>query len=516
MHTTSPQSSDGHGLVKLPLLYPCHLSSMENVQVAKWCVMSPSMSRIQDINVQLARLEMISTQKKNIIMNDKEEDVSDTVKAWSSKESMSSCLLKMNHLRRSSLENEMNFLLKRKEAFIEYPSYFSSEERTLVHEVAAALHLSIRILPAPSGVMQVYTPTRIALKKHSVNEVAVNVPEMASQGHDTFLKTLRLTRFQSDRGQRAELLWELSKGNNDARPVTMGEGGVYSMMSTERKLVAMFKPSNEETFNREGISIGEGAVREEAAYVLDRGHVSSVPATAVARLNVTGKVQLGSVQRFMANSKSLLDFQMPSTLHDAIYQVSIHQIHKIALLDLRMFNTDRHFGNILMVGDNAPYTLIPIDHGCVLPSWFHVSEGCMEWSTLPQAQTPFQDDLAEYIAAVNVEDDAFQLRRLGIREECITTMILSTTFLQLATAAKKTVASMAKTMCRTGLLKEPCAFENMILQACFQNGIPFTFENNIHGEATGRIDKGILSRRPPPIFFTTMKELMKEYVTQLL
>lgn len=46
----------------------------------------------------------------------------------------------------------------------------------------------------------------------------------------------------------------------------------------------------------------------------------------------------------------------------------MQEVHKIAVLDMRLANADRHGGNILIrKDDNGQIELIPIDHGYCLP-----------------------------------------------------------------------------------------------------------------------------------------------------
>jgi hypothetical protein len=55
---------------------------------------------------------------------------------------------------------------------------------------------------------------------------------------------------------------------------------------------------------------------------------------------------------------------------------SADEIHKIAVLDLRLLNLDRNEGNILVQEVQDQYTgesslkLVPIDHGLTLPDCF--------------------------------------------------------------------------------------------------------------------------------------------------
>ncbi|CAI5702732.1 unnamed protein product [Peronospora effusa] len=86
--------------------------------------------------------------------------------------------------------------------------------------------------------------------------------------------------------------------------------------------------------------------------------------------------------------------------------ISVEQVHHIALLDVRVFNTDRHPGNILLMGEKKPYTMVPIDHGCILPSWFHLSEARFDWLEYPQSRAAFSTMTMQYIDGLDVEKDA--------------------------------------------------------------------------------------------------------------
>lgn len=69
-------------------------------------------------------------------------------------------------------------------------------------------------------------------------------------------------------------------------------------------------------------------------------------------------------------------------------------VHRIGILDIRLFNTDRHAGNILIkkvdhsektyprrLGE-SPFELIPIDHGFCLPE--ALEPPYFEWQYWPQ------------------------------------------------------------------------------------------------------------------------------------
>ena len=79
---------------------------------------------------------------------------------------------------------------------------------------------------------------------------------------------------------------------------------------------------------------------------------------------------------------------------------AVADVHRIGILDLRLFNTDRHAGNILVrrprasganLGalarlDEAQLSLVPIDHGFCLPE--ALEPPYLEWQHWPQARVP--------------------------------------------------------------------------------------------------------------------------------
>lgn len=191
---------------------------------------------------------------------------------------------------------------------------------------------------------------------------------------------------------------------NGFKPVrsSEGTGGTYFMQDENGKeYITVFKPMDEEpmavnnprdlqrSINGEGLKIGtkvgEGAVREVAAYVLDhpkggRREVSGeamgfsgVPPTIMVKCLHEGfnhpdgfecsskHVKIGSLQMFMNNDGNCEDIG-PSAF-------PVEEVHKITVLDIRMANADRHSGNILYKKDAATNVtiLIPIDHGYCLP-----------------------------------------------------------------------------------------------------------------------------------------------------
>jgi hypothetical protein len=412
-----------------------------------------------------------------------------------------------------------------------FPDYFADNEKKLVKQIAEETpglgcqigESNVAVFKTGSCEKNLVTSFRsrksaLSLESAGGDDVYVDVADLAQQGKDCFIARLRLRRLSSGGGLRRNMLWDvaqLSKTDDGclADPVHEGEGGVYAVQSrSDGQKLAMFKPAEEEKFVRDGLFPGEGAVREEGAYVLDSrsNGFSGVPPTAVARLQLSniGKSskQEGAVQRFMKSSIGSMDgFGMPFDLAKAEAFVPVEQVHRIGLLDIRVFNTDRHPGNILLIGEKAPYTMVPIDHGCILPSWFHLSEARFDWLVYPQCKVAFSKNSLDYIAALDADADAHAMRKLGIREECVTTLKICTILLQIAAQAGKTLHWIGSFMQREGCFEAPSQLELVIQQACDATNIPFTFATNSFNEQKGSIPLGILSRRPPKQFFDALE-----------
>jgi hypothetical protein len=437
-------------------------------------------------------------------------------------------------LMRTSLYEELEEFRQNPEEKVKmFPDYLSPKEKSLVKQVAESLRFGCQIGESNVSVFKTgpyeghgfHAAAARMGRGRSVSEsflhddVYVDVPSLVQHGKDGFIARLRLRRLDSGGGIRRNMLWdvaELASNDGVADRVSEGGGGVYAVQSrSSGEKLAMFKPAEEEKFVREGIVQGEGAVREEAAYLLDSrsNGFSGVPATAVARLHVAniGSSKHGSVQRFMMGSiGSMEGFGMPFDVAKAAAFVPVEQVHRIGLLDVRTFNTDRHPGNILLIGDKAPYTMAPIDHGCILPSWFHLSEARFDWLEYPQCKMPFSDLGLAYIDAIDAEGDAVVLRKLGIREECVTTMKICVLFMKIAAKAGRNLFWMGSFMQRSGCFENPSDLELAIEKACVATGIPFGFVPNEFGEQKTKITRGIISRRPPSLFFKHLERILTQ------
>ncbi|KAL3536703.1 hypothetical protein ACH5RR_000069 [Cinchona calisaya] len=284
----------------------------------------------------------------------------------------------------------------------------------------------------------------------------------------------------------------LERGSDPARS-SEGTGGAYFMLDSLRnKYLAVFKPVDEEPMAvnnprglplsvsgeglKKGTRVGEGAFRECAAYALDHpksgrrsfsGDVkgfAGVPLTFPVRCLHKGfnhpdgvKIKIGSLQLFMENDGSCED-RGPGAF-------PVEEVHKIAVLDMRLANADRHAGNILVTkGEDGQTVLIPIDHGYCLPETF---EDCtFDWLYWPQARKPFSPDTIEYIKLLDAEEDIALLKFYGweLPLECAGVLRISTMLLKKGAERGLTPFAIGSIMCRE-TLNEESMIEEIVQEA---------------------------------------------------
>ncbi|CAH8383784.1 unnamed protein product [Eruca vesicaria subsp. sativa] len=284
----------------------------------------------------------------------------------------------------------------------------------------------------------------------------------------------------------------LRSGNPPVRS-REGTGGAYFMQGCSgNKYVGVFKPIDEEPTaennphglplspNGEGLKkgtkVGEGALREVAAYVLDhpksgrramcgeeRGFAGVPPTTMVECLHPgfnhpNGiKSKIGSLQMFTENDGSCEDMGPAS--------FPVEEVHKISVLDIRLANADRHGGNILMSKDeNGKIALIPIDHGYCLPESF---EDCtFEWLYWSQARKPYSSETLDYIQSLDAEEDISLLMFYGWKMPLKTarTLRISTMLLKKGAERGLTAFEIGNMMCRETLTKKSLV-EEMVEEA---------------------------------------------------
>ena len=262
----------------------------------------------------------------------------------------------------------------------------------------------------------------------------------------------------------------------DPMPVISGLGGAYYFLNSRGESAAIVKPTDEEPFapnNPKGfvgkalgqpglkrsVRVGETGFREVAAYLLDYEHFANVPPTALVKIthsifNVNDGVNGNNTQRKKLVSK-IASFQqfIPHDFDASDHGTSsfpVAAVHRIGILDIRILNTDRHAGNLLVrkLGSFGQVDLIPIDHGLCLPE--ALEDPYFEWIHWPQASIPFSEDELSYIANLDPAQDCEMLRTElpMIREACLRVLVLCTIFLKEAAAFGLCLAEIGEMMTR--------------------------------------------------------------------
>ncbi|KAJ4707221.1 Phosphatidylinositol 4-kinase [Melia azedarach] len=284
----------------------------------------------------------------------------------------------------------------------------------------------------------------------------------------------------------------------DPIPVRSGLGGAYYFRNCQGKNVAIVKPTDEEPYapnNPKGfvgkalgqpglkrsVRVGETGFREVAAYLLDYDHFANVPCTALVKVthsifNINNGVSGNKIQERKQVSKiaSLQQF-IPHDFDASDHGTSsfpVASVHRIGILDIRILNTDRHAGNLLVkkcdkTGSFCQVELVPIDHGLCLPE--NLEDPYFEWIHWPQASIPFSEDELKYINQLDPFRDCEMLRMElpMIREACCRVLVLCTIFLKEAASFGLCLADIGEMMSREfrGHGEEPSELELICIEA---------------------------------------------------
>ena len=293
-----------------------------------------------------------------------------------------------------------------------------------------------------------------------------------------------------------------------------GSGGTYFLHDARKIRVGVFKPGDEEPYAennprghvrvhvngtnndsscdqnenamsmRAGIKPGEACLREVAAYLLDHESFTNVPMTTLAearhpafhsngsmlKLTQGGAAvgnhslgmrlqpqlgssslqsqhpgrKVGSFQEYV-NGECCMDDLSPSKITD-------EEVHKIAVLDIRIMNADRNTANLICRRDPEDpdfFELVPIDHGYCLRTvadvcWF---DWC--WLDWPQMKRPVSQKTKDFILNLDIEADARMLKeRLNIPDRALDYFRASNKILQAGIKSGMTLYDIAILCCR--------------------------------------------------------------------
>lgn len=281
-------------------------------------------------------------------------------------------------------------------------------------------------------------------------------------------KSLRRAMLQAKRAMHLGLVPSLA---------LEGTGGTYFLPNSQGTFVACFKPQDEEAFAvnnprgsawggaalpgndtalsvRHGIRPGEACVREVAAYVLDKKSFAGVPETTLvecahAKFSYHDRrviPKLGSLQTYIPSVGVAEDFSC-STFPAA-------QVHKVAMLDIRLLNCDRNAANLLIRdGQRGHVELVPVDHGFCLPDVLNIGWCDWCWLDWPQVKEPLDEETARYIREdVDPERDVEVLRqKLSLPEPCLVLVRMAGMLLKTGVEAGLTLHEVASLVVRHDL-----------------------------------------------------------------
>mmetsp|Transcript_42310 Transcript_42310/g.79225 ORF Transcript_42310/g.79225 Transcript_42310/m.79225 type:complete len:505 (+) Transcript_42310:167-1681(+) len=319
--------------------------------------------------------------------------------------------------------------------------------------------------------------------------------------------------------ERTDFLWNLAGNGSpclrpldspDIDPDATQKSGVYLLESPKvgpvdgpyngRPFQSIFKPLDEEGFDRRGIELGMGALREEAAFVIDRvtGSQACVPVTARASLEEGGVRKKGSVQQFVEGSVGPVEnFGMPRELQAAEEFVALDDAQAVACFDIRIFNTDRHSGNLLLAGPR-PHRIVCIDHGCVLPAWWALDRADFDaWLEWPHVKAPNSPSTMALITSIvnTLPRVVLELEKLGLPRQAIWTLEICTSLLEKGVLEHGlSLHSIALLMTRMDPA-EPSWLELKIHEACLAAGAVAEFQpEGKYGDLMFQLDPKLMKQ----------------------
>ena len=210
----------------------------------------------------------------------------------------------------------------------------------------------------------------------------------------------------------------------------MATGDVFEMHDRFGEKIAIFKPNSD--WDKQMI------LREYAAYRLDHHRFAKVPPTVLATFthSMVGVKRHGACQLYVRDCQPAVyaDVELVDALPD-------EAIRRIAILDIRLINCDRHTSNLLVSEGN----IYPIDHGATLPSYSLGPH--FVWSRWKQAESPFSKEEMEYIGQLDPKTDHhFLIEELAVNETSADWMYAATELLKRGAKAHLTPAEIAALM----------------------------------------------------------------------
>jgi hypothetical protein len=310
--------------------------------------------------------------------------------------------------------------------------------------------------------------------------------------------------------EAAEAAWAMDRGIAP-RALNAGVNGSYTLLDRNNQPCGIFKPQEQEAglaanpkgvamgpfLDRVKIKAGTSHQREAAVYLLDHEHFAGVPTTTITEFPHSAFEEVGderpmrgSFQKFVPNCREAWDHYqiLPSFLSTANgHLIPAHEIHKIAILDIRTLNSDRHLKNFLVDGE---WHVHPIDHGYTLPG--NASNLRFNWMHFNQAKEPFSQAELDYIERLDPQADVELLKEKvpGISSDALGRVEVAGMLLKLAARRGLTAYQIGKLM-SGGHADALNAFFNMFVPMPLDQ--PSYFERGIYKNIPWRDKEGFLN-----------------------
>lgn len=303
-----------------------------------------------------------------------------------------------------------------------------------------------------------------------------------------------------------------------------GSGGTYFMPDSLGNRVACFKPCDEEpsaannprkrieASTREGVLPCEAALREVAAFIIDKDGLMGVPATSLVEIACPQFHYPEPLKGIFAKRGSLQRYVRADSASDfSPYLFPVHEVQKVGILDILLLNCDRNDSNLLVSRQrkrnelfagtrpsslsccyqSSPdafdsfgfdddcgfetysqacptdfdYFLTPIDHGYCLPDTLLINWCDLCWLDWPQTHVPFTDEIKKWIENQDFNEIIKTLRdELQIREPCLALMSIAGRLLKLGVNNGLSLHQIASIVVRQKL-GVPSILENEIVLA---------------------------------------------------
>ena len=168
----------------------------------------------------------------------------------------------------------------------------------------------------------------------------------------------------------------------------------------------------------------------------------------------------GLAVSFLHDAQGIAD-KTPQQIGHIMKAISLEEMQKIMMLDIRFFNTDRNLGNLLIRGRK----LYPIDNGLILPKGFE-SPAQFCWANFDHAKWPFMEPALSQIKALDFEKDRQIIQKLHMEYPVESLEVMRICYYFLKSGAENGVT--VRGMIRLLQQSPHVAFEDSPIQSAYE------------------------------------------------